>query len=293
MLLGSSSTPPIFPQHLYVRLSDARLALARYDQDVHTAFAFSTYHLDPKFSLTTNLREASQTEALLRAPYKGTVQILVSSPTTFVPLAEFQEEDAKAIYDFCIPPTEKRRVFYDIVPSANCVVLFSLKETIFKTLNTTFPQSNFISSVTPLLRHFSQKGISRPGQTRIFVYAHNQSMDLSIFEDTRLIMANSYPMSAPTDVAYFTFNLTTQLGIATAPTAEANSPEEVLATSDAYPPIYVVAAPGLQENIVETLREFASNVIAVNPTGEFNRHVVASTPGVPYDLITLMIGNSK
>ena len=38
------------------------------------------------------------------------------------------------------------------------------------------------------------------------------------------------------------------------------------------------------------LRRFADEVIAIQPTAEFNRHVIAGTPGVPYDLMVHLIG---
>ena len=33
------------------------------------------------------------------------------------------------------------------------------------------------------------------------------------------------------------------------------------------------------------------NVAGINPSAEYNRHLVAMTPGVPYDLMTLLIEN--
>ena len=43
----------------------------------------------------------------------------------------------------------------------------------------------------------------------------------------------------------------------------------------------------------EMLRQYAEQVYCVNPTGEFNRHIVSTTPGVPYDMMTLILNSER
>ena len=60
------------------------------------------------------------------------VHVGVLSPVTVVPLAEFEESTAEAVYQFVFngrrAPKAKRRVFYDMLPSSNGVLLFALDE---------------------------------------------------------------------------------------------------------------------------------------------------------------------
>ena len=55
------------------------------------------------------------------------VHVGVLSPVTVVPLAEFEESTAEAVYQFVFNgrrvPKAKRRVFYDMLPSSNGVLL--------------------------------------------------------------------------------------------------------------------------------------------------------------------------
>ena len=262
---------PHIPRTLYLRLSDSRICFARYEQRQEPDFAFSLYKLRPDASLTINLREALQTESILRAPIQETI-VLVSSPITPVPLAEFQEEDCNTIYNYCFPEEGPRRVFYDIVPAANTVLMFSLEEQTCRNIEEVFDNVRYVSALTPILRRFSTKGVVGNPQKRLFVYRHEKSIDIAVFEETRLIMVNSYPAQTETDVAYYVFNVGKQLALDNATTA-----------------FYTAGQHDLRNRVVEALQQFATNVYSINPTAEFNRHIVSTTEGVPYDLMTLLI----
>ena len=101
--------------------------LARYEIHRSAEFQFSTFRLRPQASFTMNLREACDTEALLQGPAPDT-QIIVCGETTLVPMAAFQEEEVEDIYNFCFPSEQPRRIFFDTLPRANAVLLFSLDE---------------------------------------------------------------------------------------------------------------------------------------------------------------------
>ncbi len=273
------------PENLFIRLSATDLCIARYDAEVHTAFAFSAFRLNPKISLTANLREAVRTEPLLKNYGEGCVQIVVNAPATFVPLAEFQEEDCEALYDLCFPKDKPRRVFYDVVASANCVVLFSLACATCYALEEAFGNVHYVSSLTPLIRHFSGKTGPRPGRKRFLVAAHEAAADIIVMEDGRLLMANTYSVQGAVDVAYFVLNVARQLGAAVA-SDEASAGAVV----EDCVPLYVAGSETERQNVCAELRKYAGGVFPVNPSAEFNRHIVAATGGVPYDLITLLIG---
>lgn len=45
----------------------------------------------------------------------------------------------------------------------------------------------------------------------------------------------------------------------------------------------------LRNALVDELAKYARRVYAVNPAAEFNRHIVSTTPQVPYDLMCALI----
>ena len=80
-------------------------------------FAYAPIPLHSHRSLITNLREAVNSIPLLLNRNTRDVQVLVVGSVTPVPLAEFQEEDCDAFYNYCFKPTVPHRVFYDVIPS--------------------------------------------------------------------------------------------------------------------------------------------------------------------------------
>ena len=143
------------PETLFLRLSGNALHMARYDADNPTNFAYSAYRLNPQISLAANLREADAPKNSWQAPLRGMVQVLVDTPVTYVPLADFEEDHCESTYNLCYPPEGRRRIFYDVVANINTVVLFSLREGICRALriilraSTMSPRSPLSCAISP------------------------------------------------------------------------------------------------------------------------------------------------
>lgn len=280
------------PEHLYIRLSKRRISLARFDAEHHTAFAFTSHKLNPQISLAANLKEVERSEGTIRTPGSGIIQVLVGGPATFVPLAEFQEEDCEKIYNLCFEDKEtRRRVFYDVVAQANCVVVFALAEAVCHALEDFGGSVNFISSMTPLLRHFAIRGVNTTDKKRLFVNVHGQTAEIFAFDANRLLLANSFEIHHPADAAYYTLNVARQVGAEVQP---GKTDEEGLSTTTTglsdLSPIYVTGEDTLQKETADELLKYAANIISLAPAAEFNRHPIATTPGVSYDLMTMLLG---
>lgn len=259
--------------NLHIRISDTDICFARYEGGavVCTDFQFKPYHIRPQASLTVNLRLAMQQVELLQQPYDK-AKVYVNAPVTPVPLAEFQEEDVNTAYNFCFSPDEKRRVFYDTVPASNVVLLFALAETTCRTLEETFGEVRFTSALTPVVQHFAQKGLGTTTDKRIFVYTHDGVIDVMVLDDNRLVMLNTYTVRTLTDVDYYVFNLAHHLGLNMNDT-----------------PVFVAGMSSLRNPMMEELQKYAARVYPVNPSAEFNRNVVSTTEGVPYDLMCALL----
>lgn len=250
--------------------------LARYEVHRSAEFQFSTFRLRPQASFTMNLREACDTEPLLQGPAPN-VQIIVCGQSTLVPMAAFQEEEVEEIYNFCFPSERPRRIFFDTLPRANAVLLFSLDELWCTKLEEAFPEARFVSSQTAMLRHFATKDMARP-VPRIFAYLYEDVLEISVFEESRLLLCNRFAVHAPQDVTYYILSIVRAQGL-----------------DLRQSPIYLVGGPAGQSDaaVREMLRKYTEQVYCVNPTGEFNRHIVSTTPGVPYDLMTLILNGER
>jgi len=285
---SSPSAAPL-PSHLLVRLSATAMHLARYDAAAPSDFAFATLRLNPQVSLTANVRDALRREPLLQVPTEGNVRVLVSGAATFVPLAEFQEEDTETLHAYCLPPKEgeRRRVFYDVMPAVNGVVLFSVPEASCRAIEElSGEQPHFVSAFTPLINHFAAKdAVVRDGRKRFHIYVHEHQATIIVLQNGRLLLANTYAVGSVADVAYFTFAVARQVGAALTPSSGAGA--ETRALADAF--LIVADERPLRDKVIEELRHFAKDVLPVNPVAEYNRHVCTVQPAMPYDLLTFLL----
>lgn len=262
--------PTDMPRHLYLRLSETECCFARYELQTEPLFAFASFQLKPQTSMAINLREAAEKEPLLMAP-ATTTHLLVGGHTTLVPLADFQEEECAAIYHSIFPTNTPQRVFYDTVPMVNAVLLFAMDEQLCATIESIFHAVVYHSIFTSVLRHFSKKNATNPSGKRIYVYGHESGIEVMAFEEGRLMMYNSFPATVVSDVSYYVMNVAHHLGA---------SPETTT--------FYVAGNQNRRTLIAEELQKFAHQVNTLNPTAEYNRHVVSTNDHVPYDMMTLL-----
>ena len=96
--------------------------------------------------------------------------------------------------------------------------------------------------------------------------------DVAVLEGNRLIMLNAFSVRALTDVAYYAFNMASHLAI------------DITQT-----PVFVAGPAALRDPVVTELQHYAGKVYAIQPAADFNRHVVSTTPGVPYDLMCALL----
>lgn len=271
---------------LYIRIANDSLNVARLSDNA-TDFEAATLPLNPTTSLTANVRVALINSSLCTGV--SDAQVLVNGAATFVPLAEFQEEDCERLYDFCLPNegVTRRRVFYDIVPSANCVVLFALDENVCRSIEDLLGLTpRYVSAFTSLIRHFSAKPvIPRSGHKRFFVYVHGEQADIVALENGRLLHAAGYAVGSVADIAYYALALARSLG---AKVQSCVTPQnETVCVPDTF---YVVADDRTTiDDVVDELRQYAADVLPIIPSAEFNRHSAASNPDIPYDLLTFLI----
>lgn len=257
--------------NLYIRISDTDICFAHYETSNPATFDFYPFHVKPQVSLTINLRTAMQQVELLKQPINQ-VEILVNSPITPVPLAEFQEEDAEVYHNFCFTPKHKSRVFYDTVPASNLVFLFSLFETTCQAIEESFGEVRYTAALTPVVQHFAKKGLALSNDKRIFVYTHDGVINIIVLEDSRLIMQNTYTVHTLTDVDYYVLNIAHNLALDLNKT-----------------PIFIAGIPSLRDPVINELQKYAPRVYPINPAAEFNRNIVSCTEGVPYDLMCALL----
>lgn len=256
---------------LYLRISDTELSFATFGADRPSDFRYETFHVLPQASLTANLREAMSGVSLTREPHHK-VEVLVNTLATPVPLAEFQEEDAEQTWKYCFTHNGSERIFYDTAPAANIVLLYALDNATCRTIEAAFGEVRYTSTLAPLVQHFATKALGVSQGKRIFVYTHDGVIDVLVFEDTRLLVLNTYQVRALTDIAYYTLNLARHIGADLSNT-----------------PIFVAGEEKLRNAATSELEKYASRVYHINPAAEFNRNPVSMQQSISYDMMCALL----
>ncbi|MBR2862094.1 MAG: DUF3822 family protein [Bacteroidaceae bacterium] len=262
------------PQDLYVHLSERKMNFARYELRREPYFAFSAFNLQRRMSLRANLKEVCATEAILQTPTRR-VQVLVENGKPIaIPLTDFREEDCQKIYQYSIGSIEGRNIFYDIIAPAGIVLLFSVDKSVCKAMEDTFgTEVHYLSSLTPVVKHFTTKPLSGEFPTRLFIYLHETTADMLLLSENRPLCINSCFVQSSTDVAYYALGMLRNF-----------------VASPAEATIHIVADEAPQREAACTeLKKYAPRVYAVHPSAEFHRNPVTMAEGITYDLVNLLL----
>lgn len=259
---------------LTLRISPTTLSAACLTQG--KPFAFAPIPLQSHRSLIANLQEAVSTLPLLRECTPGEpTQVLVVGNVTPIPLADFQEEDCDAFYNYCFKPAVPHRVFYDVVPSANLMLVFGLPEATCKAIEEALGEVHYVAAMTPVLKQFAQKSTQAQGP-QLYIYTHEKVVDIALIENGRLMITNSYEVSTAADAAYYAFNIINHHHL---------KPQDT--------PIHIAGTPDLRNPLIAELGKFAPHAMPILPSIDFKHHEIASTEGMTYDLMAFLLGRKK
>lgn len=260
---------------LTLRISSTTLSAACLETG--KPFEYSPIPLQSHRSLIANLQEAVATIPIFnRKEQKEATQILTVGSVTPVPLADFQEEDCDAFYNYCFKPEVPHRVFYDVIPSANLMLVFGLPETTCRAMEEVLGEVHYVSALSPVLKQFVLKAMQGQG-TQLFIHTHEKTIDVILIESSgRLLFTNSYEVNTATDAAYYAFNIINHHGL---------KPQET--------PIHIAGTPELRNPLIAELGKFAPHALPILPSIDFHHHEIASTEGMTYDMMAFLLGRKK
>lgn len=135
----------------------------------------------------------------------ASVNVGVLSPATVLPLAEFEESTVETVYQFVFDgrraPKTPRRVFYDMLPSSNGVLLFGVEERNCAEIEQELGEVHYFSPFSGLLQWMAgRKQTAR--QRRIFVHCRSTQIDVAYFEGHRIFAFNTFDVQTADDVLY-------------------------------------------------------------------------------------------
>lgn len=202
----------------------------------------------------------------------STVTVLVSGPATLVPVEEIDEEDDAFIFNSCFSFTDhaQRNVCSDDLDSLRQRVVYGVPKSTVEAIQQEFryPELRFVSTLTPLLQHFSGAEGSRNADVRMYVNCRYRFIDVFAFSRQHLQLLNSFPVNTPDDATYYVLALLKTMGYSMAAT-----------------PVNVLGDPSMADELSKCLSRFAKNVRQLDATKEFGNPCTASDFDVPCDLL--------
>lgn len=247
----------------YLRIDDLRVSLL--------------YHKDniPIFS-STSVVQSSIDEALdelfAADMLPARLCVLVSGPTTIVPMAESPESPAEqsVLFNscFCFRDDTPRRVLFDEIPALNSHLYFAVKADVCNAIINHFPdaQVHFMSAITPMLRHFSEKD-DEAMRFRVYLNCRCGYIDALAFDGRQLVVLNSFPVRGVSDAVYYALAFSKTIGF------------EVAST-----PYIIVGDDTMAASLVDQLKSFAHNVLQGSLCDDFEHSPILHNTDIPYDL---------
>lgn len=254
-----------------IRVAKGSLSFSVPDNASDTQIAYQQYVTKSGVSLAANLREAFKTVELLKRPTTR-ARVLVDSPSLIVPLDEFKEQDGEALYMHSYPYTESSVIIGNVLPDLSSVALFALNRDLKLVVEDHYQDVNYVCLMRPVwdyLHHRSFIGNRR----KLYAYFHDGVLELFSFERNHFIFCNRYETRHMQDAVYFTLFVWKQLAL-----------------DQMQDELYMVGDIPDKEELVNTLRQYISTVIVINPSGSFNRAPLTQIKGITFDLITNYLG---
>lgn len=251
---------------LYIRFSNNSLAFGRYEAGREGAFTFHPWSVRPHTGLLANLREAVETLPMTHGAER--TEVVLATQSTIVPLAEFEETDCERIYDFCVLNDLPHHVFYDTLPAANAVLIYGMTDIVCRAFEEVFPNVRYTSTQMHSLRRLTSYDYRPGGPKRIFIYLHDNSADITVFDQYRLLFTNTFEVADTADIVYFTFNIADKLSL---------RPD-----SDAF---YVIGPEFLRHPAATACSQFARNVTEVTTADLLTLTLADPETEPPFDIL--------
>lgn len=256
----------------YIHTAEQRLLSVR-------SFPWRTDLPDEQPQKTKGCQKATQLRQVLKdnkliSPTCSSVNILVCTPSTRIPLEGFHKEDTENLYRLIYPSSQGVQVHYNVLPSLEVVELFALEPEISDMLAECYADVHFYGKHTLLLERLARLVPAMPPRQRLFVYTDGNGMSTFAFNGKSLRFANSYPAENIADITYFLLYIWKTLEL------QAETDECILMGGGTVSHL----------EIISSLRRYLRNVSVLAPSRLFNlASIPRSIQQPPLDVYPLIL----
>ena len=270
--MNTDTTSPLLPKRprLVIRVGRQSLSFSALDNHHEGQILFQPYTVRSGISMAANLREAFRTLDLLSGGWQRAL-IVVDTPVLMVPTDEFNEDQARSLYEYTYTDVQNDLVMSTVVYELNAVALYSVNKDLKLVIDDHFSDVKFMHANIPVWRHLHRRNASGPHR-KLFGYFHDRRLDVFAFQQNRFRFTNCFDVTHAKDAVYFLLYVWKQLAL--------DQRRDELHLAGVIPE---------QEETLGSLRKYLRNAYVINPAGDFNRAPITQVKGLPYDLMVLFI----
>ena len=128
---------------------------------------------------------------------------IINQESSLVPTEFYDPLNEKAVLEFAHEILSSDRAQADLIEELDAYNVWSCPAPIWKSIQKNFPDAEILHFSSPLLKHFSNRMKDNHG-LHLFGHVQNEQLELLCFEDSKLLLYNSYKYHSPEDFLYFT-----------------------------------------------------------------------------------------
>ena len=232
---------------------------------------YEPYVVKGGISMAANLREALKTASLPSADIKR-VQVVLDTPSMFVPIEQFEEEHINNLYNYTFAPSqEPRKILFNVLPYLKAVCLFPVNKDLYGVINDHYDNVQFTHAMVPIWRYKHQRSFTGHFY-KLYATFFDRQLCLFAFQQNRFRFCNTFEVTHANDALYFIVYVWKQLRM------------DVL-----HDELHLSGEVPEEEKLMKELKMYLQKVYLSNPAAEFNQAPATKVKGMPYDLMTLIV----
>lgn len=147
---------------------------------------------------------------LLSNSYKNITVLCASQKDTLIPTTDFDKFNIEDYIKFNFQTIDNEVVLYDDLVDLEITNVYTINQSLLKTLNNLWPGFIIRNQKSDLLTHFFKHN----GQAQnVYVNTRQDCFDCIVFNEKGLLFSNSFYYNSAQDYIYYLMNVVKQLGL--------------------------------------------------------------------------------
>lgn len=209
-VIGTTSKPQA-PKRLSIRITADGFSFITEDPATGALWRRDDFPVADPADFTATLRRAL--DHIAEAQYAA-VEVVVSSPSTRIPLDEFRRDDLPTLYRVVFPatPLAGQDICYTILPQLEVAEIFTIAHEARLAVSERYPLCAFRNVAGHELERMLARHRREP-RPALYIHTFDHTLLVASFADGEMTFANTFPTATTADALYFTLYTFQTLGL--------------------------------------------------------------------------------